>query len=98
SVIIPAGSIQGGFNVFTQPVATTTVVTISVTGAGVTLTAPLTVNPIGTPPPPPSGLSTLTVSPSIVSSGASATGTVTLFNPAPPRSGARRTARRRRSP
>src|SRR5262249_40385884 len=45
-VVIPAGSIQGGFDVFTQPVTTTTVVNITVSGGGVTLTAPLTVTPV----------------------------------------------------
>ena len=82
SMIIPAGSIQGGFNVFTQPVATPTVVTISVSGGGVTLTAPLTVNPVGTAPPPPP-LSGLTLNPSSVDAGGSAVGTVTLTSPAP---------------
>lgn len=82
-VVIPAGSIQGGFNVFTSAVAATTVVNISVSGAGVTLTAPLTVTPVGTPPPPPSGLSTFTLNPTSVTAGSSSIGTVTLVAAAP---------------
>jgi len=50
SVIIPTGSTTGGFNVITNVVSTPTVVTISVTGGGVTQSANLTVVP---PPPPP---------------------------------------------
>lgn len=82
-MIIPAGSIQGGFNVFTNAVSTPTIVNISVTGAGVTLTVALTVNPVGTPPPPPTGLSTLAINPTSVVAGGSATGTVTLVSAAP---------------
>ena len=44
-VTIPAGSTTGGFNIFTTPVSTQTVVTISVSGGGVTKTATLTINP-----------------------------------------------------
>jgi hypothetical protein len=44
-VTIPAGSTTGGFNIFTTSVSTQTVVTISVSGGGVTKTATLTVNP-----------------------------------------------------
>jgi hypothetical protein len=51
SVTIPAGSTTGGFNIFTTSVSTQTVVTISVSGGGVTKTASLTVNP-DTPPTP----------------------------------------------
>ena len=39
SVMIPAGVTTGGFNIFTSPVTVQTVVTISVSGAGVTKTA-----------------------------------------------------------
>ncbi len=52
SVTIPAGSTTGGFNIFTSSVSTQTVVTISVSGGGVTKTANLTVNPSAPTPPP----------------------------------------------
>ncbi len=45
SVMIPAGSTTGGFNVFTMPVTTQTFVTIIVSGAGVTKTATLAIQP-----------------------------------------------------
>jgi hypothetical protein len=62
SVIVPAGVTAGGFNVFTQHVASQTIVTISVMGGGVTRSATLTVNPDqASPPPPPSSTATLTV-------------------------------------
>ncbi len=51
SVTIPAGTTRGGFNIFTTSVAAQTVVTISVSGGGVTVSAPLTVNPAASPPP-----------------------------------------------
>ena len=51
-VMIPAGSTTGGFNIFTSPVSTQTIVTISVSGGGVTKTANLTVNPDAQAPPP----------------------------------------------
>jgi hypothetical protein len=50
-VTIPAGSTTGGFNIFTASVTTQTVVTISVSGGGVTKTASLTLNPAAAPPP-----------------------------------------------
>ena len=50
-VTIPAGSTTGGFNVFTASVSAQTVVTISVSGGGVTKTASLTVNPDAPPTP-----------------------------------------------
>ena len=52
SVTIPAGSTTGGFNIFTSSVSTQTVVTISVSGGGVTKTADLTVNATAPTPPP----------------------------------------------
>ena len=51
-VTISAGSTTGGFNIFTSSVSTQTVVTISVSGAGVTRSANLTVNPSASAPPP----------------------------------------------
>jgi hypothetical protein len=50
-VTIPAGSTTGGFNIFTSSVSAQTVVTISVSGGGVTKTASLTVNPDAAPAP-----------------------------------------------
>src|SRR5207253_502637 len=82
TVMIPAGVTTGGFNIFTSPVTVQTVVTISVSGGGVTQSATLTVNPAGTPPPPPA-LSSFSVSPSSVIGGSPATGTVTLASAAP---------------
>ena len=52
-VTIPAGSTTGGFNIFTTSVSVQTVVTISVSGGGVTRTANLTVNPDAAPTPTP---------------------------------------------
>jgi hypothetical protein len=45
SVLIPAGSTAGGVNISTVPVSTQTLVTISVSGGGVTRSATLTLNP-----------------------------------------------------
>jgi len=59
SVMIPAGSTTGGFNIFTSSVSTQTIVTISVSGGGVTRTANLTVNPTAPTPPPTPGAPTL---------------------------------------
>ncbi|MEN3327044.1 MAG: hypothetical protein V7638_1851, partial [Acidobacteriota bacterium] len=59
SVFIPAGSTTGGFNISTTSVTTQTLVTISVSGAGVTKTANLTVNPTAPTPPPTPGAPTL---------------------------------------
>lgn len=58
-VTIPAGTTSGGFNIFTSSVSTQTVVTISVSGGGVTRTANLTVNPSAPAPPPTPGAPTL---------------------------------------
>jgi len=60
SVVVPSGTTAGGFNVFTSQVATETVVTISVTGGGVTQSAQLTVTP-DSPPPPPSQTAAVTL-------------------------------------
>jgi hypothetical protein len=48
-VLIPAGSIHGGVSIQTQPVSTQTLVTISVSGGGVTRSATLTLNPVTAP-------------------------------------------------
>lgn len=56
AVMVPQGSLTGGFIVNVPVLTTTTTVTISVSGAGVTRSAPLTVQPPGggsTPTPTP---------------------------------------------
>lgn len=88
AVTIPAGATTGGFNIFTVPVTTQQVVTVSVTGAGVTKSATLTVQPTGSPSPTPTpgsggSLSSLTLNPTRVNGGKSSTGTVTLSTAAP---------------
>src|SRR5262249_46022161 len=81
SVVVPSGTTAGGFNVFTSQVTTPTVVTISVSGGGVTQSAQLTVNPDAMPAAAtPAGL---TVSPPPRVGGASSQGTVTLSGAAP---------------
>ena len=52
-MIVPQFAAAGGFNISTTPVSTRTVVDISVSGGGVTLTAQLTLEPVAPPPPPP---------------------------------------------
>ena len=72
-VTIPAGSTTGGFNIFTSSVSTQTIVTISVSGGGVTRTADLTVNP-SAPTPTPTPTPTATpAAPSLVSPAVDAT-------------------------
>jgi hypothetical protein len=78
-VTIPAGTTNGGFNIFVTPVSTPTTVTISVSGAGVTKSATLTVNPAGAPPPPSGpSLSAVSLNPATVAAGSSSQGTVTF--------------------
>jgi hypothetical protein len=79
SVTVPQFAGAGGFNIGTSPVSTRTLVTISVSGGGVTLSATLTLEPVATGP----SLTALTLNPSTVTSGASSTGTVTLSAAAP---------------
>lgn len=81
ATVVPAGSTRAGVQIIPSAVSTPTLVTIFVTGNGVTVSADLLVNPEGTPPPPPT-LSSYTVSPSTVSAGTTATGTITLPAPA----------------
>jgi hypothetical protein len=78
TVTVFAGSGVGFFNIATAPVSAPTAVTISVTGGGTTLSKLLTLYP--TLP----ALTSLTVSPTSVVGGSSATGTVKLGGPAPP--------------
>ena len=77
-VTIPASTEAGVFFIETSAVTARTVVTISVTGGGVTRSADLVVHPSL---PPLTGFS---VNPTSVPGGQSATGTVTLGSPAPP--------------
>jgi len=79
---VPAGSQVGGAELIPNGTSVTEHVTISVTGNGVTVSAVLTINPEGTPPPPPT-LSSFTITPNTVLSGTSTTGKVTLPGPAP---------------
>ena len=80
SVQIPAGSTTGGFNIFTAPVTTQTLVTISVSGGGVTRSAVLTVTPSAVASP---AVSSVTLAPSSVTGGSGSQGTVTLVSAAP---------------
>jgi hypothetical protein len=82
AVVIPAGTTRGAIQIMPSAVSATTIVTISVTGGGVTRSADLTVNPVNVPLPPPP-ISSLTVSPSSVAGGTTSTGTVTLASAAP---------------
>ena len=77
TVTVFAGSGVGFFNIVTTPVTAQSIVTISVSGGGVTRSAPLTLYP-ALP-----ALTALTVAPTSVVGGASATGTVTLASAAP---------------
>jgi hypothetical protein len=73
---------MGAILIMPSVVSATTIVTISVTGGGVTRSADLTVNPVNVPLPPPP-IASLTVSPSSVVGGTPSTGTVTLATTAP---------------
>jgi hypothetical protein len=79
---LPANTTRANVQIIPQQVSQRTVVTIFVTGNGVTVSADLVVDPPGTPPPPPT-LSSYVVNPGTVNAGVTATGTVTLPNPAP---------------
>jgi hypothetical protein len=81
AVTVSAGTTATAVQIVPSSVSTPTVVTIFITGNGVTVSADLLVDPEGTPPPPPT-LSSVAVSPSTVSAGTTAMGTVTLPNPA----------------
>jgi hypothetical protein len=81
---VPAGSTLATFQIPTDAVTVQTVVHISVTGGGSTVSATLTVNPGTAPPPPPAPtLSKFTINPTTVAGGTPATGTVTLPSAAP---------------
>ena len=76
-VTVFAGSGVGFFNIVTTPVTAQSLVTISVSGGGVTRSAPLTLYP-ALP-----ALTALTVNPTSVAGGATATGSVGLASAAP---------------
>jgi thermitase len=79
SVTVPAGSVSASFPVATSSVPNSTTVTIIATAAGVQRAASLTVLPSSTG----IQLSSLSISPTQVTGGSRATGTVTLTAPAP---------------
>jgi hypothetical protein len=60
SVTVPQFAAAGGFNIGTSPVDTKTLVTISVSGGGVTLSATLTLEPVASAPPPATDIVTIT--------------------------------------
>ncbi|MCS7209999.1 MAG: S8 family serine peptidase [Fimbriimonadales bacterium] len=79
SVTVPAGATSATFTVSTRAVSSTTNVTITASAGGVSRQATLTVNPASSSVT----LQSLTISPTSVMGGRSATGTVTLSGPAP---------------
>jgi hypothetical protein len=78
SVTIPPNSSSANFTITTSAVSMTTVGNITAAYSGVNKSASLTVNPAA-----PAALSSLTLNPSTLVGGASATGTVTLTKAAP---------------
>jgi|GEM_PF-1297825 len=74
SVTIPAGATSATFSVSTVTVSSQVIATIGASANGTAATASLTVNP--------SGLQSLTLSPSTVIGGKTSTGTLTLSSPA----------------
>jgi hypothetical protein len=81
SVTVPAGATSATFTVSTTSVAASTTATITATAGSVTRTTTLTVNP--PPPPTAAALSALSLSPTSVTGGSAAQGTVTLTAAAP---------------
>jgi len=78
SITIPANSSSASFTISTTTVTTTTAGNITATYSGASKSAILTVNP-----PAPAAISSLTLSPSTIVGGSTATGTVTLTKAAP---------------
>jgi hypothetical protein len=78
--LIPSFGVSGSGMISTQPPAVSTDVTITASGAGVTLTTTLTVHPFGGPT---AAVTALALSPTSVTGGNSSTGTVTLTSAAP---------------
>ena len=79
NVTVPAGSMTTNFTVSTQSVSSTTSVTITASAGGVVRQATLTVNPASTGVK----LDSLTIQPTSVAGGGTATGTIRLTGPAP---------------
>ncbi|MCL6535801.1 MAG: S8 family peptidase [Armatimonadetes bacterium] len=79
TVTVPAGATSANFTVSTRAVSSATSVTITASAGSVSRTATLTVNPSSSNVT----LQSLTISPTSVWGGRSATGTVTLSGPAP---------------
>ena len=79
SVTVPAGATSANFTVSTGVVSSSTNVTLTASAGSVARTATLTVNP----PASNIALESLTISPTMIIGGNSATGTVTLSAPAP---------------
>lgn len=79
SVTVPAGATSANFTVSTRAVTSSTNVTITASANNITRTATLTVNPASSSVT----LESLTINPTFVLGGGSATGTVTLSAPAP---------------
>jgi hypothetical protein len=82
AVIVPQFAAAGGFIISTSAVSTRTLVDISVSGGGKTLTATLTLDPVSSAPPPTT-LSTFSLSPSTLAAGSASTGVVTSNQTAP---------------
>lgn len=78
SVTVPAGQRSVNFEVATRTVSATTTVTLTASAGGISRQATLTIQPA-----PSVVLQSLTISPTNVWGGSSATGTVTLSAPAP---------------
>ena len=78
SVSVSQGATSAMFGITTSVVTTQTLATLSATYSGVTKTMTFTVNPAAS-----AALATLSLNPTSVTGGTSATGTVTLTAPAP---------------
>jgi hypothetical protein len=81
SVTVAAGASSAGFSVTTSAVGANSSVTLSGTYQGTSRSTTLTVTPVP-PPPPPASLNSLTLSPTSVTGGGSAQGSVSLTSAA----------------
>ncbi|GIV07475.1 MAG: hypothetical protein KatS3mg017_0677 [Fimbriimonadales bacterium] len=79
SVTVPAGSMSANFTISTHSVSSATTVTISASAGSASHQATLVVNPAAAT----ASLDSLTIQPTTVSGGGTATGTVRLTAPAP---------------
>jgi Bacterial Ig-like domain/F5/8 type C domain len=77
TITVPAGATTASVNVTAGDPGASTTVTINATSAGVTQSASVSITSAN------SGLTSISITPSSVSGGATATGTVTLGGPAP---------------